>query len=58
MINYYSETDTLYINVSNEVSVESEEICENVVVDYGENGNIVGIEIDNISRKLKTSLNF
>jgi len=43
---YYPETDTLYIEVKNIPSVESEEIKEGIVIDYGENGEIVGIEIE------------
>jgi len=43
---YYPETDTLYIEVKDIPSVESEEIKEGIVIDYGENGEIVGIEIE------------
>jgi uncharacterized protein YuzE len=43
----------LYIDLSGEKSVESEEISEGVVVDYDENGDIVGIDIDNALFKLE-----
>ena len=33
-------------------SVESREVSEGVVLDYDEEGNLVGIDIDNASRKL------
>ena len=45
---YYPETDTLYIEVKSVPSTESEEILEGIVIDYDEDGNIVGIEIDGI----------
>ncbi len=51
-INYYSETDSLYIDLSNNSSVESEEVSEGVVLDYDEKGNLVGIDIDQASLKL------
>ena len=52
-INYYSDTDSLYIHLSNQVSVDSKEISEGVVADYDENGNLVGIDIDNASNKVQ-----
>ena len=51
-INYYPETDSMYIDLSSKTSVESTEISEGIVLDYDENGNLVGIDIDNASRKL------
>jgi len=51
-INYYPETDSMYIDLSSKTSVDSTEISEGIVLDYDENGNLVGIDIDNASRKL------
>ncbi len=51
-INYYPETDSLYIDLSSRTSVESVEISEGVVIDYDEHGGIVGIDIDNAASKL------
>jgi uncharacterized protein YuzE len=45
-INYYPETDSLYIDLSHRTSVESREVSEGVVFDYDDAGNIVGIDID------------
>ena len=50
-LNYYADTDSLYIDLSEQPSVESREISEGVVVDYDANGNLVGIDIDNASKK-------
>ncbi len=52
-INYYSDTDSLYIHLSDKVSVDSTEISDGVVADYDENGNLVGIDIDNASNKVQ-----
>ncbi|MEK6699887.1 MAG: DUF2283 domain-containing protein [Nitrospirota bacterium] len=52
-LNYYPETDSLYIDLSEKTSVESKEISEGVVLDYDATGNLVGIDIDNASRKVQ-----
>ncbi|MBI3016374.1 MAG: DUF2283 domain-containing protein [Candidatus Tectomicrobia bacterium] len=51
-LNYYPDTDSLYIDLSERSSVESREISEGIVVDYDAEGNVVGIDIDNASRKV------
>ncbi len=52
-LNYYAATDSLYIDLSEQPSVESREISEGIVLDYDANGNLVGIDIDNASRKVE-----
>ena len=54
-LNYYPETDSLYIDLSVNPSVESREVSAGVVLDYDEAGNLVGIDIDNASQKLDLS---
>jgi len=51
-LNYYPDTDSLYIDLSERPSVDSREISEGVVLDYDAQGNLVGIDIDNASRKV------
>jgi uncharacterized protein YuzE len=51
-LNYYPETDSLYIDLSERTSVESREISEGVVLDYDADGNLVGIDIDNAGAKV------
>ena len=51
-LDYYAETDTLYIDLSERPSVESREITQGVVLDYDAEGNLVGIDIDNASQKV------
>ncbi|MCB0263685.1 MAG: DUF2283 domain-containing protein [Calditrichaeota bacterium] len=51
-MNYYPETDSLYIDLSSKTSVESVEISQGVVLDYDDDGNLAGIDIDNASQKL------
>ena len=52
-LNYYPETDSLYIDLSERPSVESREISEGILLDYDANGKLVGIDIDNASNKVE-----
>ena len=51
-INYYPDTDSLYIDLSSKTSVDSREVSDGVVLDYDADGNLVGIDIDHASVKL------
>lgn len=51
-LNYYPDSDSLYIDLSERTSVESREISEGIVLDYDAEGHLVGIDIDNASRKV------
>lgn len=51
-LNYHSETDSLYIDLSDNPSVESREVSDGIVLDYDTAGNLVGIDIDNASKKV------
>ena len=46
---YYSETDSLYIELTERSSVDSREVSPGVVLDYDSDGILVGIDIDNAS---------
>ena len=43
------------IDLSSKPSAESREVSEGIVLDYDADGNLVGIDIDNASRKLDLS---
>ena len=51
-IDYFPDTDSLYIDLLEHPSVESREISEGVVLDYDAAGQLVGIDIDNASAKV------
>ena len=51
-IAYYPDTDSMYIDLKSNTSVESKEVSPGVVLDYDDAGNLVGIDIDNASNKL------
>jgi uncharacterized protein YuzE len=52
-ISYYPDTDSLYIDLSEQQSAESREVSEGVVLDYDAQGRLVGIDIDNASNKVE-----
>jgi uncharacterized protein YuzE len=51
-LNYYPDTDSLYIDLCERPGVESREVTEGIVLDYDAAGNLVGIDIDNASQKV------
>ena len=52
-LNYFADTDSLYIGLSERPGANSKEISEGVVLDYDAHGNLVGIDIDNASAKVE-----
>ena len=52
---YYSDTDSLYIDLSERPSSESLEVAPGIVLDFDDQNRIVGIDIDNASQILNLS---
>ncbi len=55
IIQYYSDTDMLYIELADGVSTESEEAASGIVLDFDENGRVIGIEIEDASNLIDLS---
>ena len=51
-LNYYADTDSLYIDFSSKPSVQTTEISAGINLDYDASGELAGIDIDNASKKL------
>ena len=51
-LNYYPETDSLYIDLSSKPSAETREISPGINLDYDDQGDLVGIDIDNATKKI------
>lgn len=49
-VHYYSETDSLYIDLANRPGAESQEVADGVVLDFDAEGRLVGIDIDHASQ--------
>jgi uncharacterized protein YuzE len=54
-LHYYPETDSLYIELKAGPGSETREIVSGVNVDLDEDGAVVGLDIDQASRKLDLS---
>ncbi|MEM7535878.1 MAG: DUF2283 domain-containing protein [Chloroflexota bacterium] len=52
---YYAETDSLYIELSDKSSESSQEVVQGVVLDFDEEGKLVGIDIDHASKVVNLS---
>lgn len=51
-LRYYPDTDSVYIELVKKPSVDSQEIRDEIVLDFDADGNVVGIDIDHASQKL------
>ncbi|MCC5842555.1 MAG: DUF2283 domain-containing protein [Opitutales bacterium] len=49
-IEYFPETDSLYIDLADRPGVEAREIGEGIVLDVDEQGRAVGLDIDQASK--------
>lgn len=50
-IHYSQEADALYIRLKETEIKNSDEIADDIIMDYDESGNVVGIEILSASQK-------
>jgi uncharacterized protein YuzE len=51
-VQYFPDTDTLYLTLQDRPSLESEEVSPDITLDFDAQGTVVGITIDHASRKL------
>jgi len=54
-LKYYKETDSIYIDLLSTPSTSTTEISDGIMLDYDNNGNLTGIDIDNASKKIDLS---
>ena len=55
ILQYDHETDMLYIRLVDRPSTESEEVASNIVLDFDEHNQVVGIEIEGASKFIDLS---
>ena len=51
-IEYFPDTDTLYIQLRDVPGADAQEVSEDIVLDYNEAGEVVGIEIEHASQRI------
>ncbi len=54
-LHYYPETDSLYIDLATAVSSDSKEVADGLVVDFDDAGHVVGLDIQDASKRLDLS---
>ena len=54
-LHYYPETDSLYIELKTTPGTETVEVVEGLMVDLDAQGEVVGFDIENASRKFDLS---
>ncbi|MHB8576180.1 MAG: DUF2283 domain-containing protein [Dehalococcoidia bacterium] len=55
-LHYYSDTDSLYIELNATPGADSHEVSDGLIVDVDEAGNPVGFDIDKASARLDLGL--
>ena len=51
-IKYDKEVDVMYFTLSNDTIFESDEDKQGIIIDYSEDGRVLGIEILNASKQI------
>ena len=54
-LHYYPETDSLYVELKQGPGTETREVTGGLNVDLDANGDVVGFDIDNASKRLDLS---
>ncbi len=54
-LEYFPDTDTLYIQLRAEPGADAQEVAEDVVLDFDAKGRVVGIEIEHASERMDLS---
>jgi uncharacterized protein YuzE len=49
-LSYDPDTDSLYIHLVEKPSTDSDEVADGVVLDFDENGGLVGIDVQHASQ--------
>ena len=49
-LSYDQVTDSLYIHLADRPSVDSDEVADGVVLDFGSDGALVGIDVQHASK--------
>jgi uncharacterized protein YuzE len=51
-IEYFPDTDTLYIQLRDVPGTDAQEVAEDIVLDFNESGEVIGIEIEHASQRM------
>lgn len=54
-LDYFPDTDTLYIELKGVPGVDAQEVAEDIVFDLNAAGEVIGIEIEHASQHMELS---
>lgn len=54
-LHYYADTDSLYVELKSGPGAETREVADGLNVDLDADGDVVGFDIDNASKRLDLS---
>ena len=54
-LSYEPKTDSLYIHLTERPGIESDEVANGIVLDFAEDGALVGIDVQHASRQVDIS---
>jgi uncharacterized protein YuzE len=54
-LEYFPDTDTLYIQLRDVPGADAREVSDDIVLDFDEAGEVVGIEIEHASQRMDLS---
>jgi uncharacterized protein YuzE len=55
ILEYWPDSDLFYIRLTDAPSAESEEIAPGLVLDFDENNQVVGVEVEDASKRIDLS---
>lgn len=55
-LRFDSRNDALYLRLDGSAIVESEEVKQGVILDYNANGNVVGVEILGLGKRVPEAM--
>jgi uncharacterized protein YuzE len=51
-LEYFPDTDTLYIQLREASGADAQEVAEDIVLDFDSAGKVIGIEIEHASQRI------
>ena len=54
-ITHFKDTDTLLVNFNKNIIVETKDLCENVLIEIDNSGNIVSMTIEHAQKQTEIS---
>jgi len=54
-ISYFRDTDTLYLEISEGLAIETRDLDENTLIDLDAHGNVCALTLEHVSQRFRPS---